>query len=556
LTLSLAPQPRRQTEQSGAPTPPPAAGASPAIRPHISVSVRRRRIVGGCSALAVVLALAASLSGSGLLWVATGLAAGLAVAYVALVTWVVRRAGRRDLRDAFGAEGTIDWGQLESELRLSEEGAGTLTERPAAEATLTVAALARFAACSLAAWALTPVVMALRLAGGDLSDLERHDVVGRLVRFQQYGRSRSLQVLTASVAATATVAVVGSTASVAFAAPVVAAGATSYTVQAGDTLGSIATSYGTTVAALAAANALANPNLIYPGQVLSLGAVASTAAGTPTSTASGSYTVRSGDTLGSIATSHGTTVAALAAANGLANPNLIYVGQVLSLGGAAATPTAATPTATTPTASGTTYTVQSGDTLAGIAAKEGTTWPALAALNDLSNPNVIFVGEVLTLSGAAAAPAAAPTAATPTTTAVTTPAATAPAAAAPAPTASSAAAEAVSVALAQVGKPYLYGGAGPNSFDCSGLVMYAWAAAGVSLPHYSVSQYTGTTRISEAELEPGDIVFYDNDSGPQPGHEALYIGNGQVVAANTTGTDVQTQSITYDGTPMGFGRVA
>jgi cell wall-associated NlpC family hydrolase len=112
------------------------------------------------------------------------------------------------------------------------------------------------------------------------------------------------------------------------------------------------------------------------------------------------------------------------------------------------------------------------------------------------------------------------------------------------------------VALAQVGKPYVYGGAGPNSFDCSGLVMYAWAAAGVSLPHYSVSQYSGTARITEAELEPGDIVFYDNESGPQPGHEALYIGNGQVVAANTTGTDVQTQSITYDGTPMGFGRVA
>jgi LysM repeat protein len=489
--------------------------------------------------MAALFALAATMSGSTFLWVATALAAGLAVSYAALVTWVVRRAGQRDLRAAFGPEGVIDWGQLESDLRLDEERAVVGDERPGPEATLTVAVLARFAACSAAAWALTPVVMVLRQAGGDLSDLERHDVLGRLVRFQQYGRSRSLQVLTASVAATATVAVVGSTASVAFAAPVVA---TSYTVGAGDTLGSIATSYGTTVSALAAANALANPNLIYAGQILSLGAVASPTAGT-TSADSGSYTVQSGDTLGSIAAAHGTTVAALAAVNGLANPNLIYRGQVLSLGGAATTPTTTTPTVS----AGTTYTVESGDTLAGIASKEGTTWPALGALNDLSNPNVIFVGEVLTLSGATR----------PTTTAVVTsaPTATTPAVSAPAPTASSAAAEAVAVALAQVGKPYLYGGAGPNSFDCSGLVMYAWASAGVSLPHYSVSQYTGTTRITEAELEPGDIVFYDNDSGPQPGHEALYIGNGQVVAANTTGTDVQTQSISYDGTPMGFGRV-
>lgn len=498
--------------------------------------------MGGCAATALVFGLAALGTGSVALWVLGGLAAVLAGSYAALVSWFVRRAARQDLRQAFSSAGTIDWGQLESELRLGGHDEPPTVATTSVPASLTMPSLARFAVSYLAAWALTPVVMVLRLAGGDLRDLERHDVIGRLVRFQQYGRSRSLQVLTASVAATATVAVVGSTASVAFAAPAVAAGTTSYTVRSGDTLGSIATSYGTTVAALAAANGLANPNLIYAGQVLSLGAVASAPAGAP-SGASGSYTVVAGDTLGSIATTHGTTVAALASANALSDPDLIFVGQVLVLGGGAST-TAPAAAAVAPTASssGTTYTVQSGDTLAGIAAKEGTTWPALAAVNDLSNPNVIFVGEVLTLSGSAA----------PTTTAETTPAPVS----APAPAATSAAAEAVSVALAQVGKPYVYGGAGPSDFDCSGLVMYAWAAAGVSLPHYSVSQYTDTTPVSEADLQPGDIVFYDNSYGPQPGHEALYIGNGQVVAANTTGTNVQTQSITWDGTPMGFGRVA
>ncbi len=120
---------------------------------------------------------------------------------------------------------------------------------------------------------------------------------------------------------------------------------------------------------------------------------------------------------------------------------------------------------------------------------------------------------------------------------------------------SAAAATAVRVALQQVGVPYVWGGESRQGFDCSGLVTYAYAAAGVSLTHYSVSQYQETTRISESQLLPGDLVFYDTGSGAQPGHVAMYIGNGMVVAANDPGTAVQTQSITYDGTPMGFGRV-
>lgn len=119
------------------------------------------------------------------------------------------------------------------------------------------------------------------------------------------------------------------------------------------------------------------------------------------------------------------------------------------------------------------------------------------------------------------------------------------------------AATAVSTALAQVGTPYVWGGAAPGGFDCSGLVMYAWGRAGVSLPHYTVSQYNATTQIPIADAQPGDIVFYDiPGGGAQPAHEALYIGNGQVVAANQTGTNVQTQSMYYDGTIMGVGRVS
>jgi cell wall-associated NlpC family hydrolase len=115
---------------------------------------------------------------------------------------------------------------------------------------------------------------------------------------------------------------------------------------------------------------------------------------------------------------------------------------------------------------------------------------------------------------------------------------------------------AISVALAQVGKPYQWGGAGPNSFDCSGLVMYAWAAAGVDLPHYSVYQYDSTIHIPPSDLRPGDIVFYNSPYDGPLGHEALYIGNGDVVQAPMTGLDVMVTSITWAGPPVAYGQPA
>jgi cell wall-associated NlpC family hydrolase len=114
---------------------------------------------------------------------------------------------------------------------------------------------------------------------------------------------------------------------------------------------------------------------------------------------------------------------------------------------------------------------------------------------------------------------------------------------------------AAQVALAQVGKPYQWAGAGPFSFDCSGLVMYAWAHAGVSLPHYSVAQYEDTIRISRSQLQPGDLVFYNTGGGAQPGHVTIYIGNGQIVTADSPGTVVRVEVVNWDGIPMGYGRV-
>jgi len=105
----------------------------------------------------------------------------------------------------------------------------------------------------------------------------------------------------------------------------------------------------------------------------------------------------------------------------------------------------------------------------------------------------------------------------------------------PPPPVGSGAAGAVAAAESRVGDPYVWGAAGPDSFDCSGLVMWSYAQVGISLPHFSGAQYADTTHISMSDLEPGDLVF-PADPGQ---HVAMYVGNGMIVQAPYTGADVQ-----------------
>ncbi len=104
----------------------------------------------------------------------------------------------------------------------------------------------------------------------------------------------------------------------------------------------------------------------------------------------------------------------------------------------------------------------------------------------------------------------------------------------PAPPVGSGAGEAVAAAMTRLGDPYVWGASGPSYFDCSGLVLWAWAQAGVSLPHFSGAQYSSTTQIPMSDLQPGDLVFpYD------PGeHVAMYIGGGDIIEAPYTGAVV------------------
>ena len=91
---------------------------------------------------------------------------------------------------------------------------------------------------------------------------------------------------------------------------------------------------------------------------------------------------------------------------------------------------------------------------------------------------------------------------------------------------------AVATARAQIGKPYRWGAMGPSAFDCSGLTRYAWAAAGVHLPHSSRAQFGSLPRVELDELKPGDLVY-------RPGHIGIYIGKGRMIHAPQSGSRVQ-----------------
>ncbi|WP_432824844.1 C40 family peptidase [Dactylosporangium sp. CA-092794] len=155
-----------------------------------------------------------------------------------------------------------------------------------------------------------------------------------------------------------------------------------------------------------------------------------------------------------------------------------------------------------------TVVIQPGDTLWGLAHRNGTTVAELQRLNNLGTSTLIRVGQTLVLRDDAAAARARKVA------------------------------TAIAYAKAQLGKPYRFATAGPDTFDCSGLVMRAWEAAGVRLPRVTYDQINAGERITRDLLAPGDLVFTNNG-----GHVELYIGDDQVVNAGHTGVSVHLQAL-------------
>ncbi len=116
--------------------------------------------------------------------------------------------------------------------------------------------------------------------------------------------------------------------------------------------------------------------------------------------------------------------------------------------------------------------------------------------------------------------------------------------------ASAVAQAAIEAASTQLGKPYVYGGSGPDVWDCSGLTQWAYRQAGVVLPRTAAEQYAAVAaKVPLGELEPGDLLFWATDSSNPASihHVALYLGNGQMLAAPHTGTVVRIQPVYLDG---------
>ncbi len=105
--------------------------------------------------------------------------------------------------------------------------------------------------------------------------------------------------------------------------------------------------------------------------------------------------------------------------------------------------------------------------------------------------------------------------------------------------------KAIAFARAQLGEPYKWGGAGPGSWDCSGLTMRAWQAAGINLPHYAGAQYANTEPVPIKKIVRGDLLYW-SDGGPGSiYHEALYLGNNQMIHAPRPGRGVEIVSLNY-----------
>lgn len=173
-----------------------------------------------------------------------------------------------------------------------------------------------------------------------------------------------------------------------------------------------------------------------------------------------------------------------------------------------------------------TYTVQRGDTLSGIASKYGTSYQQLMQLNGLSH-TTIYVGQTLKVKGSSSTVTKT---AAPTTTQKTTPQYKR-------TTTTSSSGSVAQIALSQVGVGYKWGGKTPAGFDCSGFVYYVMQQAGKSVGYTTAAGYYSLgTSVSTPQV--GDLVFFQNTYKAGISHVGIYIGNGQMVSAASSGVQI------------------
>ena len=302
-----------------------------------------------------------------------------------------------------------------------------------------------------------------------------------------------------------------------------------YTVKSGDSLGLIASRYKMSAAALKQLNGLKS-DVIYVGQKLKVSSQASVvqkpapAPSKPIQTTS-TYTVKSGDSLGRIASQYKISVSSLKQLNGLKS-DVIYVGQKLKVSGKAAAPSK--PAVSKPSAPASTgvYVVKSGDSLSLIASRNGMSIAALKQMNSLKS-DVIFAGQKLKVAGGSS------------------PGTTPPKVNTPSSSGGYSTSKLISSAKSLMGIPYVWGGASTSGFDCSGFIYYVYKQAGKNITRTNVEgYYSRSYEVSSPAV--GDLVFFSNTYKKGISHMGIYVGSGQFIhASSSAGITITSLSNSY-----------
>ncbi|AJD92285.1 N-acetylmuramoyl-L-alanine amidase [Jeotgalibacillus malaysiensis] len=317
-----------------------------------------------------------------------------------------------------------------------------------------------------------------------------------------------------------------------------------YVVKSGDTLSGIAQKTGTSLSELRSLNNIQG-HIIFPGQSLKTkgsGSPANNGGSTSggsgssnsgsTNTAIGTYIVKPGDSLSKIAYNHKTTVTKLMDLNNLSG-HLIYAGQKLKVDGTSSAGSSGSSgsgqQASPPpvnTASGT-YTVKSGDTLGKIAIAYKMSLSELKQINNLSS-DLIRVGQTLKVKGdggSASSPVQTTNPGNDTSSGGDV-------------------GQLLSIAQSFLGVPYVWGGASPSGFDCSGYIYYVYKQAGYDITRTNAQgQHARSHYVSNPV--PGDLVFFENTYKAGISHVGIYLGNNQFIHANDGGVQITSLSNSY-----------
>jgi cell wall-associated NlpC family hydrolase len=304
-----------------------------------------------------------------------------------------------------------------------------------------------------------------------------------------------------------------------------------YEVLPGDTVSMLAERFGLDSETIVAVNQLSSADQIGIGEQLTILPVSGVM-----------YSVQNGDTLSRIAALFEVDLGPIIDFNYLEDADRITVGKELIIPGGRPLPQPALAPSAPPV-----YIVTPGDTIGAIARRFGVTTADIVAANGLRSPDRLSIGQSLTIEAGAAARGTVNIASTqgqPRSSQQVTRNLPVPApVAAPARTGSASGGGIVSLAMQFRGRPYVWGGTTPSGFDCSGFVYYVLNQSGSPVPRGMWGQYNAGSHPGRADLQPGDIVFFQNTYMAGLSHNGIYIGNGQFIHASDPGTGVTVSSL-------------